>query len=130
MTHLNSLRRFNRKQLLAGGAILLSLGLFVDLRGLPFLSAKAVAEPCPSASPSQGQLSKQQVAKLLTVAEGDQKDKIREIVHEPSCKLPNLQVRSGSMAEREVYTLGFVPQAWIVVLYEGDQYAGYKFWFR
>ncbi len=129
MMPLNSSRRFNRKQLLAGGAILLSLGLFVDLRGLPSLGAK-IAPPCPSAPPSQGQLSKQQVAALLTVAEGDQKDKIREIVHEPSCKLPSLQVRSGSMAEREVYTLGFVPQTWIVVLYEGDQYAGYKFWFR
>ncbi len=131
MTHLNPSRRFNRKQLLAGGAILLSLGLFVDLRGLPSLGAKTAAASCPLASSSQGQLSKQQVAKLLTVAEGDQKVKIREIAHEPSCKLPSLQVRSGSMAEREVYSLeGFAPQMWIVVLYEGDQYAGYKFWFR
>ncbi len=130
MTHLNSSRRFNRKQLLAGGVILLSLGLFIDVRGLPSLGAKTTP-PCPLAPSSQGQLSKRQVAMLLTVAEGDQRDKIREIVHEPSCKLPNLQVRSGSTAEREVYSLeGFAPQMWIVVLYEGDQYAGYKFWFR
>ncbi len=129
MTHFNPSRRFNRKQLLAGGAILLSLGLFADLRGLPSLGAK-LAPPCPLSPSSQGQLTKQQVATLLTVAEGNQKDKIRAIVREPSCKLPSLQVRSGSMAEREVYTLGFVPQTWIVVLYEDDQYAGYKFWFR
>ena len=123
-------RHFNRKQLLAGGAALLALGLFVDLRGLPSVGTKTSAELCPSFSSSQGKLNEQQVAKLLTVAEGDQKTKIREIVREPACKLPSLQVRAGSNAEREVYALGFDPRTSIVVLYEGDQYAGYKFWFR
>lgn len=122
-------RPFNRKQLLAGGAALLALGLFADLRGLSFWSTKMGDELCPSTS-SQGKLTEQQVAKLLTVAEGDQKTKIREIVREPACKLPTLPVRAGSMAEREVYALSFDPQTSIVVLYEGDQYAGYRFWLR
>ncbi len=122
-------KSFNRKQLLAGGAALLALGLFADLRGLSFGSAKMGNELCPSTS-SQSKLTEQQVAKLLTVAEGDQKTKIREIVREPACKLPTLPVRVGSMAEREVYGLKFDPQTSIVVLYEGDQYAGYRFWLR
>lgn len=126
MTH--SQKYFNRKQLLAGGAALLALGLSADLQGLPSFGIKPDAELCPLTSSSQGKLTKQQVAKLLTVAEGNQKTKIREIVREPACKLPGLQVRSGSTAEREVYALEFDPQRWIVVLYEGDQYAGYKFW--
>ena len=125
---MQSQKHFNLKQLLAGGAALLAAGLFVDLRGLPFVNSKSGTSLCPSTSSSQGELTEKQVAQLLAVPEGDRKTKIREIAREPACKLPNLQVRAGSNAEREVYDLKFDPQASIVVLYEGDQYAGYKFW--
>ena len=123
-------RPFNPKQLLAGAAALLALGLFVDLRTFPSWGTKPGADLCPSSASSQGKLTEQQVAKLLTVAEGDQRTRIRDIAREPACKLPSLQVRAGSIADREVYGLKFDPQTSIVVLYEGDQYAGYKFRLR
>jgi hypothetical protein len=121
--------RFNLKQLLAGGAALLSLGLFFDLGGLPSLGRKK-AEVCQQILQSQAKLSKQQLAKLLTVPEGDSKNKIRQIAKEPYCQLSSLQIRTGAPAEREVYPLAFDPQTQLVILYEGEQYAGYRFMVR
>ncbi|NJK53825.1 MAG: hypothetical protein HC936_15375, partial [Leptolyngbyaceae cyanobacterium SU_3_3] len=103
MTHHSP--RFNLKQLLAGGAALLSLGLFFDLGGLPSLGRKKEAEACQQILQSQAKLSKQQLARLLTVPEGDSKNKIRQIAKEPYCQLSSLQIRTGAPAEREVYPL-------------------------
>ena len=45
----------------------------------------------------------------------------------PYCQLPNLEVRAGATAERFVYPLAFDPQISLIVLYEGDEYAGFRF---
>ncbi|XGV96940.1 MAG: hypothetical protein ACAF41_29980 [Leptolyngbya sp. BL-A-14] len=120
------------KQLVAGGAVLLAFGLLLDLHSLPsFLSKnfsqKSSGEPCQEVVQSQAKLSRQQLARLLTVPEGDKKQKVQEILKDPYCKLADLQVRAGATAQREAYPLEFEPQTWLVILYEGDQYAGYRF---
>ncbi|MGV0023693.1 hypothetical protein [Phormidesmis priestleyi] len=123
-------RRLNLKQLLAGGAALLAIGLFFDLGSLPSFGNKKSVEACPETMPPQAKLSKQQLAKLLMVPEGESRSKIREIAKEPYCKWSSLQIRVGATADREAYPLAFDPQTQLVVLYEGDQYAGYRFLVR
>ncbi|MBW4579214.1 MAG: hypothetical protein KME42_06540 [Tildeniella nuda ZEHNDER 1965/U140] len=116
------------KQLLAGGAVLLAVGLLLDLHSLPsFLSKKNSGEPCQEVVQSQSKLSKQQLARLLTVPEGGKKQRVQEILKDPYCKLADLQVRAGATAQREAYLLEFEPQTFLVILYEGEQYAGYRF---
>jgi hypothetical protein len=41
--------------------------------------------------------------------------------------LASLQIRAGATSLREAYPLEFDPQTWLVLLYEGDQYTGYRF---
>ena len=116
-------------RLAAGGALLLTLGLL--LPSLPsFGTKKSGGEGCQEEVQKQAKLSRDQLARLLTVSEGSKKQRIREIVKEPYCKLSDLQVRVGATAQREAYPLEFDPQTWFVILYEGDQYAGYRFSFR
>lgn len=120
------LERFKPKYLMAGGVVLLSVGL-LDLHRPPsFLSKESSSELC-QAGASQVKLSRQQLARLLTVPEGDKKQKVQEILKIPACKLADLQVRVGATAQREAYRLESEPQTWLVILYEGDQYAGYRF---
>jgi hypothetical protein len=120
--------RFSSKRLMAGGIVLLSFGLLLDLHSLPsFLSQKNSGALCQDVVQSQMKLSKQQLAQLLTVSEGAKKQKVQEILKDPYCKLVDLQVRVGATAQREIYQLEFEPQTWLVVLYEDDQYAGYRF---
>lgn len=116
------------KQLLAGGSVLLAVGMLVDFRSLPSLfSRKTAEESCQTVVQSQTKLSRQALAQLLTVPEGDRKQKVRGIVKEPYCKLADLQIRAGATAQREAYPLDFDPQTWVIILYEGEQYAGYRF---
>jgi hypothetical protein len=123
-------RKFNLKQLLAGGAALLAMGLFFDLGSLPSFGNKKSVGDCQETAQPQAKLSKQQLIKLLTLPEGESRSKIREIVKEPYCKLSSLQIRPGATADREAYPLAFDPQTQLVVLYEGDQYVGYRFLVR
>ncbi|WP_421659350.1 hypothetical protein [Leptothermofonsia sp. ETS-13] len=115
------------KQVVAGGAALLAVGLLMDFHALPSLgSRRSVRESCQRLVQSQAKLSKAQLTRLLTVPEGDRKQKVREILRDPYCELSSLQIRVGVPAQREAYPLEFDPQTWLVVLYEGDQYAGYR----
>jgi hypothetical protein len=75
-------------------------------------------------------LSREQLSRLLAVPERSNQKQVRQVVSKPFCKLQNLQVRAGVTAEREAYPLAFDPNTWLVVLYEGDEYAGYSFSFR
>lgn len=121
-------RRQSVKYLLAAGTLLALAGMFINPRDL--LSAKAPQETCAAIVSPQAALSRSQLSKLLTVPERDSRATVRAIVKEPYCKLPSLSVRDDIKADREVYPLAFDPQTWLVVLYEGDEYAGYSFSFR
>jgi hypothetical protein len=115
------------KQIVAGGSALLAVALLMDFHVLPsFGSRKNGAEACQRVVQSQARLSREQLARLLTVPEGDRKQRVREILKDPYCELSNLQIRAGAPAQREAYPMEFDPQTWLVVLYEGEQYAGYR----
>ncbi|MBF2029767.1 MAG: hypothetical protein IGS48_23930 [Oscillatoriales cyanobacterium C42_A2020_001] len=116
------------RRAIIGGTVLLALGMLLDMYGLPtFSSRRSFTASCQEILKSEAALSKTQVAQLLTVSEGDKKQRIREIVKEPYCKLPDLQIRAGATAQREAYPLDFERDTWVVVLYEGEQYTGYRF---
>ena len=85
---------------------------------------------CNTVVSSESQLSREQLAKLLTIPERDAKAQVRQVVSEPYCQLPTLKVRSGVDAEREAYPLAFDPGTTLVILYENDEYAGYRFSFE
>ncbi|MBD2462711.1 hypothetical protein H6G89_16855 [Oscillatoria sp. FACHB-1407] len=118
----------NVKYLLAGGTMLVLVGVLADVRTL--FKPAAPSNVCQEVVQSQSVLSRDELARLLNVPERDTKEAIRAIVSEPYCLLPNVEIRAGVTAEREAYPLAFDPQTWFVVLYEGNEYAGYSFVFQ
>lgn len=122
------------KPLLAGGLIFAVLGLMFDFQGMrSFLTTPShpVAQgDCEAIVQADAQLTREQLAQLLAIPERDAKERVRQIVSEPYCRLPELNVRSGVVAEREAYPLAFDPGTQLVILYEKDEYAGYRFNFE
>lgn len=118
------------KLLLMGGLMLLTTGLILEKhRLLPQQQEVARPKDCVGEIHEEVALSREQLAQFLTISERDSKAKVEEILRLPYCPLPNLQIRAGVAAERVVYPLAFDPKTWLVVLYEGDEYAGYQFRF-
>jgi hypothetical protein len=133
--------RFSLKHLLAGGIVLLTFGLLLEQLGdripqpisrwLPTATEPATAsQVCSQVLKPKATISRQELAKLLTITPGKSRATIRGIVQEPYCKMPNLTLRVGATSEREAYPLEFDPRTWLVVLYEGDNYAGFDFVIR
>jgi hypothetical protein len=112
---------------LIGGLMLAFVALLFDFRGSAPLVSGAAHEACQGAVNEQVRLSREQLAQFLTVPERDSRDRVSQIVGEPYCQLQSLQVRAGVAAERQVYPLAFDPQTRLVILYEGNEYAGYRF---
>lgn len=124
------------KPLIAGALVLVAAAAVVfdmpalKTRWLPQNTAgHAITQPqgCTAVVEPTARLSREQLAKVLTVPERDPKSRITDIVAEPYCRLPELEVRSGVVALREVYPLAFDPSTRLVILYEDDEYAGYRF---
>lgn len=122
-------RHVRSKRMMAVGSVLLAFGLFTDLQSRSQVSRrhKSIGESCQKVVHAEATLSKQQLARLLAVPEGGNKEQIREITKAPYCELGELQIRVGATAQREAYPLEFDPKTWLVILYEGEQYAGYRF---
>jgi hypothetical protein len=122
------LNRSLPKSLIAGGSAVVAAGLMMDLYGLPSLNLRqGINRDCQQIVRSEARLTKEQLARLLVIPEGSNQQSVREIVQEPHCKLSSLQVRVGATAQREAYPLEFDSNTRLIVLYEGDQYAGYRF---
>lgn len=121
---------------LAGAVFLLVLALLTQGKyGLSTIAASWLGnhpdpETCVEKVQSRSVLSREQLSQLLAVPERGRKASVRAIISEPYCRLPNVEVRAGVMAEREAYPLEFDPQVWFIVLYEGEEYVGYAFSFR
>lgn len=101
----------------------------LDFRsGVPLnQSGISTTERCQGEINRDVALSRAQLAQLLTIPERDAKQRVLDIVGAPFCSLQGLQVRAGVVAERQVYPLAFDPNTRLVILYEGDEYAGYRF---
>jgi hypothetical protein len=126
------MNRHNRsgvKYMLAGGSILAALGLWVNPQGLlPKMAAGK--DICQKVVSETAVLSREQLTHVLSVPEHANKQAIRQVMKLPYCRLATIQPRAGITAEREAYPLAFDPKTWLVILYEGDEYAGYSFSFR
>ncbi len=117
------------KYMLAGGSMIAALGLLVDPQGL-LPKMAAAKDSCQEVISEKAVLSREQLAQVLTVPERANKQAIRQVMKLPYCRLATIQPRAGINADREAYPLAFDPKTWLVVLYEGDEYAGYSFSFR
>ena len=116
------------KYLLAGGSLLAGFVLVGDISSV--FEAEPVANVCQEIVQPDAVLSRDSLSRLISIPERDAKSSVREILNEPYCVLPSIEIRSGELAEREAYPLAFDPQTWVVLLYEGDEYAGYDFSFQ
>lgn len=108
--------------------------LLFDFDGLKTVlpSAKSVSQKpaCNTVISDTARLSRDQLLQLLAIPERGTKQQVRQVVSEPYCQLPDLNVRSGVTAEREAYPLAFDPGTSLVILYEDNEYAGYRFSFE
>ena len=118
----------NFQYLITGGCLLLALALMSDVQA--WFPQAEVKDICQEVVQPNAILSRDHLAKLLAVSERTAKTAIQQVVAEPYCRLPSVSIRAGVTAEREVYPLAFDPDTWLVVLYEGDEYAGFDFSFR
>jgi hypothetical protein len=82
---------------------------------------------CQEVVQPQSILSREQLVKLLAIPERSAKSKIRQVLREPYCYLSSLKIRAGVLSQREAYPLEFDTDMWLVILYEGEEYAGYRF---
>ena len=129
-----SSRRMSPKPLIAGALMFGLLWVLFDFQGMKALMNQAhpmvTNDRCETIVQADAKLSREQLANLLTIPERDTKARVRQVVEEPYCQLPELKVRSGVLAERESYPLAFDPKTQLVILYENDEYAGYRFSFE
>lgn len=112
---------------LLGGALAVIAGLTLDTQKILALNQIRRPENCVGEVNSTVTVSREQLAMFLTVSERDPKAKVQDILQMPYCELASLEIRAGIPSERSVYRLAFDPQTWLVVLYEGNEYAGYQF---
>jgi hypothetical protein len=113
---------------LLGGALAVIAGLTMDVReSISIERANRRPQNCAGEVNADATISRDQLATFLTVSERGSKATVLDILQMPYCQLPSLEVRAGVPAERAVYRLAFDPQTWLVVLFEGEEYAGYQF---
>ncbi len=126
-----NLERSPLTPLLMGGLMFALVGLVIDVRGVsPQNQASEHYTECQGDIQPDVVLSREQLAQVLTIPERDSREKVQDVLATPYCQLPNLKIRAGIAAERVAYPLAFDPQTWLVILYEGDEYAGYQFSFQ
>jgi hypothetical protein len=79
-------------------------------------------------------LSREVLLRVVAVPERSPKPSLRKILgggKEPIlgqhfCQLPMLKIRAGITAHREAYPLASDLSTWLILLYEGEEYAGYS----
>lgn len=110
-----------------GSLILASLVLLLDPSRVISRWSGGDKSQCQEVVQPQSILSREQLVKLLAIPERSAKSKIRQVLREPYCYLASLRVRSNVLSLREAYPLEFDTDMWLVILYEGEEYAGYRF---
>lgn len=122
---------FDMRYLIAGGSMLALVGVLVDLRAvLPSTQATPVSNVCQEIVQPQSVLSREELAQVLQIPERDHRANVQRVVSDPYCRLSSVEIRAGVASQRDAYPLEFDPQTWFVVLYEGEEYAGYSFVFQ
>lgn len=85
---------------------------------------KTLPDECSEILAPNALLKRDQILKLLSIAEQSSKARVRAILKTPYCKLKPITVRAGAISEREVYPLESDPTLWLIVLYESNEYVG------
>jgi hypothetical protein len=112
--------------LLLGGALVAAIGLVFTQPDLePKNNAPDPSQFCQEIVQPKANVSREQLAKLLTVPERGNRAKVQAILKSPYCRMPSLSIRAGATTERDAYPLASDTQTWIVVMYEGKSYVGY-----
>ena len=119
-------RQIGMRLFLLGGAIAVMAGLSTDIHKTIAAQRTTRPENCAGAVNAQATISRDQLATFLTISERRPKAEVQDVLQTPYCQLSGLEVRAGVSAERAVYQLAFDPQTWLVVLFEGNEYAGYQ----
>ncbi|OLP17328.1 hypothetical protein BST81_16110 [Leptolyngbya sp. 'hensonii'] len=123
------LRKVGASYLLAGGTVLAAAGLLINPQEF-FNNDRVVKDVCQEIIQPKATLSREELLRLLSIPERSNKTRVRQIVRDPYCNLPSIEVREGITADREAYPLSFDNQIRVVLLYEGNEYAGYSFAFQ
>jgi hypothetical protein len=71
-------------------------------------------------------LNRNQILKLISLAELSSRAKVRAILKAPYCKLEAIAIRTGTKSEREAYLLEYDPTLWAIILYEGNEFVGVR----
>ncbi|MEY2976123.1 MAG: hypothetical protein ACO3NK_09250 [Prochlorotrichaceae cyanobacterium] len=111
-------------------ALVTAIALFWDPGRVFSRGSQKTNRDCQEVVQPQAVLSRENLAQLLTIPERDPRQRVRTIVQEPYCLLPSITIRAGVTAVREAYPLEFDPDTWLIILYEGEEYAGYRFIYR
>ncbi|MGB3494353.1 MAG: hypothetical protein WBA57_16620 [Elainellaceae cyanobacterium] len=125
----DGMRSLDFRYLVAGSSLLAGLVLMGDVSTV-FQGRSPNAAVCQEVVQQEAVLSRESLSQLLTVPERESKATVREIVSQPYCLMPDLEVRADVKAQREAYPLEFDPDTWLVLLYEEEEYAGYDFSFQ
>jgi hypothetical protein len=112
---------------IVGSLVLAGLVLLLDPSRVISRWSGGDNSQCQEVVQPQSILSREQLVKLLAIPERSAKSKIRQILREPYCYLASLKIRAGVLSQREAYPLEFDTDMWLVILYEGEEYAGYRF---
>jgi hypothetical protein len=116
------------------GAKLVATGLLMFAVAILMMDVKHQKASTLAASPSQDcqgpitdsvKISRNQLAQFLTVPERSSRANVQDILLQPYCNLTAVEIMAGVPAERVAYPLAFRQQMWLIVLYEGDEYAGF-----
>ena len=75
----------------------------------------------------QASITSRQAMKLLTLKQGSKRQDVLAFMKEPYCQLKEVEVRANTKAQRDVYPLDSDPSICVVLMYEEDQYLGYRF---
>ncbi|NER00374.1 MAG: hypothetical protein F6K30_27370 [Cyanothece sp. SIO2G6] len=118
----------NVQYAIAGGCIFMALALLVDVR--PFTPKAAPSNLCQQMVRPDAVLSRDHLTQILAISERTARSAVQQVMAEPYCRLSPVSIRAGVLAEREAYPLGFDPDTWLVMLYEGEEYAGFDFSFQ
>ncbi|NEQ49975.1 MAG: hypothetical protein F6K11_07570 [Leptolyngbya sp. SIO3F4] len=121
---------WNNRSFLIAGWGLATLSLLFNVGSYFQASAADTQNQCEATVQSSAVLSRSQLAELLTIPERANQQSVKDIVSEPYCQMPAIEVRDGVTAKREAYPLAFAPRTWLVMLYEEEEYAGFSFSFQ
>lgn len=106
----------------------MALALMVDVRS--FTPNAAPNDLCQQVVRPDAVLSRDHLTQILAISERTARNQVQQVIAEPYCHLSPISIRAGVLAEREAYPLEFDPDTWLVMLYEGEEYAGFDFSFQ